>query len=57
MPTCPTEPQSDLGSVGETVGPNPSYPQEQELAEQTETVSTLREDTIWGNMRSTGLSE
>jgi copper(I)-binding protein len=43
MPTCPTELQSDLGSVGERVGPTPSYPQEQELAEQTETVSTQAE--------------
>jgi hypothetical protein len=29
--------------VSETVGPTSTYPQEQELAEQTETVSTLAE--------------
>jgi hypothetical protein len=43
MPTSPTEPQSNLGSVGETVGPTPSYSQEKELAEQTERVPTQAE--------------
>ena len=41
--TSSTEPQGNLGSVSETVGPTPIYPQEQELAEQTETVSTQAE--------------